>query len=824
MKLAIIGGGAGGPAVASRARRLDENAEIIMFERGEHVSYGHCGLPYYIGGDIKNRNDLLISNPEKFKELYNVDVRVRSMVKNIIPDKRQIEVVDLENGDSYTEQYDKLILATGANPVKPPLPGVDMEEIFTLRNLTDADKINQFIQDRKPRKAVIIGGGFIGLEMAENFDHLGMDVILVEMLDQVMPPIDPEMAELIHRTLALHGIELALSDAVAGFERRDGNVIVKLKSGREIPCDIVMLSIGVKPNLELAKAAGVETGESGGIKVDDHMRTSNPDIYAVGDAVETTHLVTGNPVLVPLAGLAARQARVAIDNINGREQKYRGTLGTSLVKVFETTVGNVGVNEKTLKKLDIEYEKCYVHPFSHVTYYPDAAPMIIKLLFSPGDGRILGAQIVGTEGVDKRIDSLATAMEASMTVEDLTHLELGYVPQLGSAKEALNIAGFVATNILNGDMPVNHWDEMEELMKSGIFLDVRSQDVVGMGGVPGAMNIPLHDLRDRMDELPSGVPIYTYCNVGQESYIATRMLRQHGFDARNMSGGYGMYKCSCDCEDKTEAVFEQSEKASKAPLINAQTADSPEKVTFLDACGLQCPGPIMRVKERMYELQPGSVLEVSANDTGFATDFPAWCRSVGHEVLSIEVRDGKIVGQVRKCDPEQEQEGSLAEVKTKQTATREKTIVVFSNDMDKVMAAFIIANGAASMGSKVNLFFTFWGLNVLRKPEKVRTSKSLIERMFGWMMPKGSSKLTLSKMNMGGMGTRMMKNVMKQKNVLTLEELIEMAHKQGVRLIACTMTMSIMGLRKEELLDDVEEGGVAAFLENADRSNVTMFI
>jgi len=813
MKLLIIGGGAGGPASASRMRRLDENAEIIMFERGEHISYGHCGLPYYIGKVICNRSDLLISNPQKFKQLYNVDVRVRSLVYNISVDNKQIEFMDLNTGKEYQENYDKIILSTGADPIKPQLHGIDLTGIFTLRNLTDADNINQFINERRPKKVVIIGGGFIGLELAENFVHLGIDVTIVEMLDQVMPTLDREMAEPIHRTLALHGVELALSDPVDGFESRDGHLVVKVKSGKEITCDMVMLCMGVRPNLDLAKSANLEIDK--GIKVNEYMQTSNPDIYAIGDGVETKHLVTGESILVPLAGLAARQARIAVDNICGKNEKYKGTLGTSLVKVFETTVGSVGANEKTLKRLGISYQKSYAQPFSHVNYYPDSAQMIIKLLFSPDNGRILGAQIAGTEGVDKRIDTFATAISAGMTVDDLTDLELGYVPQYGSAKEAVNIAGYVAGNILNGDMPASYWDNIAELT-DGIFLDVREPDVTAIGMIPNAINIPINELRDRLNELPKDKRIYVYCNVGLESYIATRMLIQHGFDAVNMNGGYSMFKnVKGGASEPINIAQKPVEKLSIAQEISTE-------VEYLDACGLQCPGPILRVKQKMDQLKPGSILEVSANDTGFAIDLPAWCRTTGNEVLSIEVREGKIIGRIRK-------KGSEEKVVAQQTSTqivmpKEKTIVVFSNDMDRVMSAFIIANGSASMGYKVNLFFTFWGLNVLRKSQKVSVSKSFVERMFGWMMPKGVSKLKLSKLNMGGMGTWMMKQVMKQKNVHSLDELIQMARQQGIRLIACTMTMNIMGLKKEELIDGIEEGGVAAFLEDADRSNVTLFI
>ena len=448
--------------------------------------------------------------------------------------------------------------------------------------------------------------------------------------------------------------------------------------------------------------------------------------------------------------------------------------------------------------------------------------MNMKLLFSPDDGKIFGAQILGTEGVDKRIDTLATAISAGMSVEDLTHLELGYVPPYGSAKEVANYAGYVASNIINGDAPTAHWDDLDELIAGdGIFLDVRLRDVVGVGMVPGAKNIPLDELRGRLDELPKDVPIYVYCREGLQSYIAIRMLRQHGFNAINMSGGFGAYKCLCQsCQDTMEQV-KQVDDTSEAPA--REVSDKSENIVQLDACGLQCPGPIMKVKQKMDELQAGSVLEVTASDTGFAVDLPAWCRSTGHEVISVEIRDGKIVGLIRKCDPEAEDD-AMVQAAPQTAQPTEKTIVVFSNDFDRIMSAFIIANGSAAMGHKVNLFFTFWGLNVLRKQHKVRVRKGFMERMFSRMMPRGSSKLKLSKMNMGGMGTRMMKGMMRKKNVHSLEELIEMARQQKIRLIACTMTMDIMGLRKEELLDGVEEGGVAAFLEDANHSNVTLFI
>lgn len=552
MKVVIIGGGAGGATTATRVRRLDEQAEIIMFERGEHVSYAHCGLPYYIGGVIENRNSLLISNPQQFKSRYRIEARINSQVKAITPGDKTIEVVDLPTGKQYQEGYDKLVLSPGAEPICPSLPGIELEGVFTLRNLTDADAILNFITERQPREAVVVGGGFIGLEMAENFKLRGMRVTVVEMLDQVMPNLDHEVAAMVQQTLRSNGIRLVLGDAVTSFARRRGRILVTLKSGLEIRCGIVMLSIGVKPNIELARSAGLEIGKHGGIKVNQYMQTSNPDIFAVGDSVETVHMVTGEPGLIPLAGPANRQARLAADNIYGRKVAYRGTLGTSIVRLFNRTAAATGANEKTLQRLGLSYEKCYLHPFSHATYYPHASQMAMKVLFSPSSGRILGAQIVGDDGVDKRIDVLATAIMAGMTVEDLTHLELGYVPQYGSAKDAVNMAGYVASNIISGDAPVAHWQETSKMLsEKDVLLDVRTKEEFMQGAAPQATNLPVDELRGRLGELAKDAIIYPYCRVGQRSYIATRILKQHGFDVKNMSGGFLTYKAQNPDKDET---------------------------------------------------------------------------------------------------------------------------------------------------------------------------------------------------------------------------------------------------------------------------------
>ncbi len=540
MKIVIIGGGAGGATAAARARRLDESAEIVLFEKGEHVSYAHCGLPYYIGGVIQNRDALLASTPERFKNRYQVDVRTRTEVKRILRDEKAVEVEELDTGKVYRERYDKLILSPGASPVIPQIEGVNLDGIFTLRNLSDADKIVRFINERNPQRALVVGAGFIGLELVENLRRRGMEVTLVEMLDQVLPAMDAEMTKVIEVELKRNGVNLALNEQVVKFEQEGDAIVAEFKSGRKVEVDMVMLSVGVKPNTELASSAGLEIGTKGGIKVNEFLQTSDPDIYAIGDAVEVPHFVTGEPVLVPLAGPANRQARIAVDNIYGRGVKYKGVLGTAIVKVFNIVAASTGVNEKTLNRLGIRYEKCYLHPFAHATYYPGATQMTIKLLFSPSNGRILGAQIVGGDGVDKRIDIFATAILARMSVEDLTHLELAYAPQFSTAKDAVNITGYVASNILVGDSPTAHWDEIENFQDGALILDVRTREEVMLGKYPGAVNIPLEELREHLNELPKDKTILTYCSAGLRGYIATRILVQNGFDAKNLSGGLQM--------------------------------------------------------------------------------------------------------------------------------------------------------------------------------------------------------------------------------------------------------------------------------------------
>jgi len=538
-RILIVGGVAGGASAAARLRRLDETAEIIMFERSDYISFANCGLPYHIGGTIKNRDDLLLQTPQSFNKRFNVDVRVQSEVVKINRNGRTIDIIELPTGRKYTEKYDRLILSPGAEPVRPAIDGIESDRVFTLRNIGDMDRIAEFINANKPKKALVVGAGYIGLEMAENLRERGLSVEVVEMLDQVMAAMDKEMAYFLHEHLKEQGVELHLGDSVSSLHQTGSSLKVVLKSGTKLACDFAMLTVGVRPEVKLAREAGLETGSCGGIKVNEHLQTSDPDIYAIGDAVEVQDFVLGNPVLIPLAGPANKQGRMAADNICGRNRSYNGTQGSAVLKVFDLTAAMTGASEKTLAKKKIEYEKLYIHPASHADYYPGAEMMHIKLLFGKPEGKILGAQIVGGDGVDKRIDVLAVAIRAGMTVFDLQELELAYAPPYGSGKDPVNIAGFAAANILDDTVKVRHF---ADLGKEDFVLDVRTPGEFARGGIPDAKNIPVNDLRSRLDELPKERAINVYCYVGLRSYIACRILQQNGFDARNMPGGYLTYR------------------------------------------------------------------------------------------------------------------------------------------------------------------------------------------------------------------------------------------------------------------------------------------
>jgi len=545
-RILVVGGVAGGASCAARARRLSEDAEIMVFERGPYVSFANCGLPYYVGDVITDERSLLVATPELFKRRFNIEARLQSEVRAVDKAKQEIEVKNLATGESYRERYDALVLAPGSAPIRPPLPGIDLPGVFTLRTIPDSRQMKQWITERKVEKAVVVGGGFIGLETTENLVRRGISVTIIEMLPQVMPPIDREMAVLIQDHLAANGVSLHLADGVAKFDQNpDGHTIaVTTTSGAIFHCDMVLLAIGVRPETTLAREAGLEIGQLGGIRVNDHMRTSEEHIWAVGDAVEVRDFVTGDWSLIPLAGPANRQGRIAADVILGRDARFRGVQGTAVCRVFDITVAATGTSEKTLLRRGIggqpaQYEKIYLHPGHHANYYPGARPITMKLIFSVKDGRILGAQAVGEEGVEKRIDAIAMAIQQRSTVFDLEEAELCYAPQFGTAKDPVNVAGMIAANVLRGDAPVAHWKDTFE--SKALILDVREPGEFKMGHAEGAINIPLNSLRVRMNELPRDREILVYCAVGQRSYYASRALRLHGFNARNISGGMKSY-------------------------------------------------------------------------------------------------------------------------------------------------------------------------------------------------------------------------------------------------------------------------------------------
>jgi NADPH-dependent 2,4-dienoyl-CoA reductase/sulfur reductase-like enzyme/rhodanese-related sulfurtransferase len=538
-RVLIVGGVAGGASCAARLRRISETGEIILFDRGPYVSFANCGLPYYVGDVIQEEKKLLVASAELFRTRFQIEVRTENEVVAIDRAKQEVEVKRLRTGETYREKYDALVLSPGAAPIRPPLPGIDVPGIFVLRTIPDSRSIRSWIVEHSAQRAVVVGGGLVGLEMAENLARRGLSVTVVEMLDHVLPPLDAEMAAPVHDHLIKNGVELQLSDAVAGFAPApEGGLNVTTKSGRAFPADLVILAIGVRPETKLAKEAGLGLGDRGGIRVDEAMRTSDPHIWAVGDAVESRDVVTGQWSVVPLAGPANRQGRVAADSIGGRPARFRGIQATAVCGVFGLTIATTGASEKSLQAAGMAYQSIYVHPDHHVAYYPGAKTIHLKLLFSPGDGRILGAQAVGQEGAEKRIDVLAMAIQKRATVYDLEEAELCYAPQFGAAKDAVNMAGMAAANVLRGDVPLAHWGELPQ---AGLVLDVRDPKEFDAGHIEGAVHIPLPQLRDRLAELPPDREIMVYCKAGQRSYYATRILIQHGFKVKNLPGGFTTY-------------------------------------------------------------------------------------------------------------------------------------------------------------------------------------------------------------------------------------------------------------------------------------------
>lgn len=819
-KIVIVGGVAGGASAAARLRRLNEENHIVMFDRGEYISFANCGLPYYIGDVIQDRQKLLVQTVEGMNKRFQLDIRNLTEVTKINRAEKTVSVKNVKTGETYDESYDVLVLSPGAKPIRPNIPGIEeAEDIFTLRNIPDTDKIRSYVDDKAPKHATVIGGGFIGVEMAENLRERGVDVTLVEMADQVMTPLDREMVSPVHEHMRLHGVDLQLSDGVDSFSEKGKRV--HLKSGRVIETDMVVLSIGVVPESSIATEAGLETGIRGAIRVNEKMLTSDPNIYAIGDAVEVLDYIFKEPTVVPLAWPANRQGRLVADIINGRDVKYNGTMGTGIAKVFDMTVASTGWNEKRLTAAGKEFEAVHVHPGSHAGYYPGSTPVSLKLLFHPTTGEIYGAQGVGMNGVDKRIDVIATAMKGGLTVLDLPDLELSYAPPFSSAKDPVNMIGYVASNVVLGDNEVVHWNEIDELVQNGATLfDVRDESEHELGKIPGSINVPLNSLRDHLDNYSKDETIYVTCQVGLRGYLASRILRQNGFKVKNLSGGYKTWSqvkrdfdaIEADASAANETAATATEEAP--PVMMNEPIGEP---IFLDTCGLQCPGPILEVNKKVAELGEGETLRVLASDPGFFADIEAWAKKTGNKLVSKQFVNGRVEAVLQKGQ-------GPAAVQAGAPAGDGASMVVFSGDLDRALASFIIAQGAAAMGKDVTMFFTFWGLNVIRKPDAPEVKKQGLEKMFGMMMPSHAGELPLSNMNFGGVGQKMMKKVMSDKNVPSLDQMIKSAQEAGVKMVACTMSMDVMGIKEEELIDGIDLGGVAAYLGAAEGGNLNLFI
>ncbi|OVE77351.1 hypothetical protein BVX99_02805 [bacterium F16] len=768
-----------------------------------------------MGNVIEERSSLLLMTPENFNARTNIDVRTRQEVTNINADTKTVVVKNLESGETYEESYDTLILATGSSPLRPPIPGVDDADVFQLWTIPDMDRILSRV-NAGAKRAVVVGAGFIGIEVAENLRERGIAVDLVERMPQVLPTLDQEMTTPLAAELARKGVHLHLGKTVTGIHRQTtdeaapSSLRVSVDDGSDLQADIVVMSIGVRPNSELAADAGLELSERKGVITNDAMQTSDPAIYAVGDMVSVKNLITGEQTQIPLAGPANRQGRIAAENIFGRKTTYKGSLGTAVVKVFGLTAASSGMTERLLKHAGMAYEKIYLHPFSNATYYPGARPMSIKLLFDK-DGKILGVQAVGEKGVAKRVDVIATAMRGGMTVFDLEELELAYAPPYGSAKDPVNFTGMIAANVLEGNSTVVHYDALPE---NALFLDVREQVEYDIEHIDGCRLIPLGTLRNQLDTLPKDRHIVLYCKVGLRGYLGERILKENGFDCSNLSGGYTSWKLFNPPTIKPETPVTPSCCTTSQQTTNDAKESSPMKL--IDVSTLQCPGPIVRIRQELDLINVGESIELNALP-GFEPDLTAWCQSSGNEVINLDASGDTLTAQIKKGEP--------SSAKAEGNVPESAAIVCFSNDLDKVMAAFIIATGMATLGCKVSMFFTFWGLNVLRKENPPSVAKDILSKMFGFMMPRGARKLALSKMHMGGMGTAMMKHVMNKKNVAPLPDLITSARELGVKFIACDMAMDVMGITRQELLEDVDEiAGVASFAALAKDSGTTLFI
>ena len=670
-RVIIVGGVAGGATAAARLRRLKEDIEIIVLEKGEYVSFANCGLPYYVGNVIKERYQLELMTPEEFFNRFNIDVRIRHEAISIDKINKNITIRNQDIDKEYTLDYDYLILSPGAAPIIPPFKGLKDVPNFTLRTIPDSVKIREYAEKSNIKHATIVGGGYIGLEMAENLKQRGIKVKIVEMLDQVIAPLDKEMAQFVHQELILNGVCLQLGDAVDYFEYDGQCNYVIPRSGKKIKTDMIILAIGVRPESQLAKEAGLELGTKGHIIVNDQMRTSDPFIYAVGDAVQVKNLITQEPTAIALAGPANKQGRIAADNIAGRNSRYNGVLGAAVLKVFDLTVAFVGLTEKQLKNTDTKYEKIYIHPNNHAGYYPGAIPVSLKVIFEVPSGKILGAQAVGGPGTEKRIDVISTVIKFGGTVFDLEELELTYAPPYGSAKDPINMAGYVASNVIKGDHPIWHWDEIEEIQNNNSFiLDVRTKEEFDVGNIENSINISDLELRDRLNEIPKDKNIYVYCEVGFRGYLASRLLMQKGYKSvRNLTGGYKLFKTAQSTTEELAAECGPTEEIIEE-MIDRKRVETEEFIE-IDACGLSCPGPLNAMIKALEILPPDKKLKIYSTDPGFKSSVEAYAKlNEAVHLLNLGKEEGKLVATLEKSEVTQEE--LKAPIKIKKATRKER--------------------------------------------------------------------------------------------------------------------------------------------------------
>ncbi|MEG1450948.1 MAG: FAD-dependent oxidoreductase, partial [Cetobacterium sp.] len=729
---------------------------------------------------------------EKIKKRFNIDVRNNSEVVSIDAANRNVAVKKL-NGEIYMESFDSLVLAPGAKPILPNIEGIVSDKIFTLRNIKDMDMIKESLKNKNIKNAVVIGGGYVGVETAENLKNLNIETTLIEASENILSPFDPEISNILEYEVINNGINLLLKERVIKFEESENSIKIYLESGKTLESELVILSIGVTPDTEFLKDSGLLLSEKGHIIVDEYLRTNFENIYALGDAILVNNLITDSQCFIPLAGPANRQGRIVANNIFGEKEKYSGSLGTAILKVFDLTAASTGINEKILKNSNISYQKIYLHPNNHANYYPGATPLTIKVVFNKENKKILGAQCIGRDGVDKFIDVIATSLHFKGTIDDLKELELAYAPPFLSAKSPTNMIGFIGDNILNNRLNEIYIDDLKHYDSSKHFiLDVREEIELVTGFFENSVNIPLSELRDRVDEIPKDKEIWTYCAVGLRGYLSERFLSQNGYNVKNISGGYKI-------QPKKPSIKKTVEKNEK--ILN--------QMDYLDLSGLSCPGPLVKIKENIDRLNEGEIFRAKVSDPGFYNDIQAWTKATNNKILSLKRDDVNIFVEILKGSSSKGIEDNEV-IETKDGLT----IVVFSGDLDKAIAAFIIANGALSMGKKVTIFFTFWGLSILKK-KNINTDKNIIGKIFSFMLPKNSKSLPISKMNMFGAGPKMIRWIMGKKNIMSLEELMDEALKSGANLVACTMSMDVMGIKEEELIDNISFGGVGQYLGEA---------